>query len=45
MPSNMGSSTKWVKARESFDLQAKELILPLSVLKDARADFSNGCCK
>src|SRR3954468_14877907 len=26
------ASTKWAKARESFDMQAKELTLPLSVL-------------
>jgi uncharacterized protein with ParB-like and HNH nuclease domain len=27
------ASTKWAKAREGFELQAKELILPLNVLK------------
>lgn len=30
---HMRASTKWVQLRESFDLQAKELVLPLSVLK------------
>lgn len=34
-----GDKTKWVKARESFDLQAKELILPLSVLKGGAGGF------
>jgi hypothetical protein len=31
--------TKWVKAHEQFDLQAKELILPLSVLKGGAGGF------
>lgn len=31
--------TKWVKARESFELQAKELLLPLSVLKGGAGSF------
>lgn len=33
------SSTKWAQARESFDTQAKELILPLSVLKGGAGGF------
>jgi len=33
------ASTKWAKARESFDLQAKELLLPLSVLKSGAGGF------
>lgn len=33
------ASTKWVKARESFELQAKELLLPLSVLKGGAGGF------
>lgn len=33
------ATTKWVKARESFDLQAKELTLPLSVLKGGAGGF------
>lgn len=33
------ASTKWVKAHEDFDLQAKELILPLSVLKGGAGNF------
>ena len=33
------ASTKWVKARESFDLQAEELLLPLSVLKGGAGGF------
>jgi hypothetical protein len=33
------ASTKWAKARESFDLQAKELLLPLSVLKGGAGGF------
>ncbi len=35
------ASTKWAKAHESFDLQAKELILPLSVLEGGAGRFSN----
>ena len=33
------ATTKWAKARESFDLQAKELLLPLSVLKGGAGGF------
>jgi hypothetical protein len=33
------SSTKWVRVRESFEQQAKELILPLSVLKGGAGGF------
>jgi hypothetical protein len=33
------SNTKWAKAREDFDLQAKELLLPLSVLKGGAGGF------
>jgi hypothetical protein len=33
------TTTKWVKAREGFELQAKELILPLSVLKGGAGGF------
>jgi hypothetical protein len=33
------ASTKWARARESFDLQAKELLLPLSVLKGGAGGF------
>jgi hypothetical protein len=33
------ATTKWVKAHEQFDLQAKELILPLSVLKGGAGGF------
>jgi hypothetical protein len=33
------TATKRVKARENFDLQAKELILPLSVLKGGSGGF------
>ena len=33
------ATTKWVKAHESFELQAKELILPLSVLKGGAGEF------
>jgi uncharacterized protein with ParB-like and HNH nuclease domain len=33
------ASTKWVKAHEAFELQAKELILPLSVLKGGTGGF------
>jgi hypothetical protein len=36
---HMRATTKWVKAREHFDLQAKELILPLSVLKGGAGGF------
>ena len=33
------ATTKWVKAREDFGLQAKELVLPLSVLKGGAGGF------
>ena len=33
------ATTKWAKNHESFDLQAKELILPLSVLKGGAGGF------
>jgi hypothetical protein len=33
------STTKWVKEHENFDLQAKEMILPLSVLKGGAGGF------
>lgn len=33
------ASTKWAKAREDFDLQADELLLPLSVLKGGAGGF------
>ena len=33
------ATTKWATARESFDLQAKELMLPLSVLKGGAGGF------
>jgi hypothetical protein len=33
------ATTKWVKAREDFELQAKELLLPLSVLKGGAGGF------
>ena len=33
------ATTKWAKAREGFDIQAKELILPLSVLKGGAGGF------
>lgn len=33
------ASTKWVKARENFVLQAEELLLPLSVLKGGAGGF------
>jgi len=36
---HMRATTKWAKARESFDLQAKELLLPLSVLKGGAGGF------
>ena len=34
------ASTKWVKAREAFEIQAKELLLPLSVLEGGAGKFS-----
>lgn len=33
------ASTKWTKAREAFALQAKELLLPLAVLKGGAGGF------
>jgi hypothetical protein len=33
------ASTKWVQARASFDVQAKELILPLSLLKGGAGGY------
>lgn len=33
------TSTKWAQARESFEVQAEELILPLSVLKDGAGGY------
>lgn len=33
------AATKWAKARESFDRQAKELLLPLSLLKGGAGGF------
>lgn len=33
------ASTKWVKAHENFDIQAKDLTLPLSVLKGGAGGF------
>lgn len=35
------ATTKWVKERESFDLQAKEMILPLSVLQGGAGKFGH----
>lgn len=37
--SNVRATTKWTKAREDFVLQAKELLLPLSVLKGGAGGF------
>lgn len=34
------TTTKWAKAREEFAVQAKELLLPLSVLKGGAGGFS-----
>jgi hypothetical protein len=34
------ASTKWAKAREDFTVQAKELMLPLSVLRGGSGGFS-----
>ena len=36
---HMRATTKWAKAREDFALQAKELLLPLSVLKGGAGGF------
>lgn len=33
------AATKWAQAREAFDIQAKEMILPLSVLKGGAGGF------
>src|SRR5207249_10781976 len=33
------ATTKWAKTREAFKLQAKELLLPLSVLKGGAGGF------
>src|SRR5882672_2505112 len=33
------AATKWAKAREEFALQAKELLLPLSILKGGAGGF------
>lgn len=33
------ATTKWAKERENFDLQAKEMLLPLSVLKGGAGGF------
>ena len=33
------ATTKWAKARENFEIQAKELLLPLSVLKGGAGGF------
>ena len=35
----MRATTKWVKARERFEVQARELTLPLSVLKGGAGGF------
>ncbi|MDA8117684.1 MAG: DUF262 domain-containing protein [Actinomycetota bacterium] len=35
------AATKWAKAREDFALQARELLLPLSVLKGGAGGFGN----
>jgi hypothetical protein len=35
------ATTKWARDRESFDLQAQELLLPLSVLKGGAGTFSS----
>ena len=37
--SHVRATTKWAKAREDFALQAKELLLPLSVLKGGAGGF------
>lgn len=39
--SHIRASTKWARDREQFDLQAKELLLPLSVLKGGAGKFGN----
>ena len=37
--SHVRASTKWVEAHEDFELQAKELLLPLSVLRGGAGGF------
>lgn len=37
--SHIRASTKWAKDREQFDVQAKELLLPLAVLKGGAGKF------
>ena len=37
------ATTRWAKAREDFALQAKELLLPLSVLKGGTGGFGKWC--
>jgi hypothetical protein len=37
------ATTKWAKARESFELQARELLLPLSVLEGGAGKFGQWC--
>ena len=39
------ATTKWAKAREDFAVQAKELLLPLSVLKGGAGGFSKWSLK
>lgn len=39
------ASTKWVKMREDFAVQAKEMLLPLSVLKGGAGGFGQWSCK
>ena len=39
------ATTKWAKAREDFALQAKELLLPLSVLKGGAGGFCSGAAR
>lgn len=34
------STTKWVKKREDFEVQAEEMLLPLSVLRGGAGDFA-----
>ncbi len=36
---HMRATTKWVRRREDFELQAQELLLPLSVLRGGAGDF------
>ena len=37
---NVRATTKWVQNHQTFDLQAKELILPLDVLQEGAVGFS-----